>query len=178
MIPMNGKRETPDAGRGLRKRLEQVLPGLTRFCLRLCRGDEHKAADVLQETVERILRYGATYRASRGGFFAWSRKVAYRTFLRLGERERRTVPVEADELEDMIRGGRHGDFSAEERLDLASALERLDETSRNIVVLFHLEGMSCAEIADLLSMGVSAVKVRLMRARRRLSRMLEPGRGR
>ncbi|HMX66106.1 MAG TPA: sigma-70 family RNA polymerase sigma factor, partial [Microthrixaceae bacterium] len=48
------------------------------------------------------------------------------------------------------------------------ALAGLDETSRAVVVLREVEGMSYQEIADALDVPVPTVKTRLLRARRAL----------
>jgi RNA polymerase sigma-70 factor, ECF subfamily len=56
---------------------------------------------------------------------------------------------------------------------LYAALERLPENYRTVVVLFELEGMSCAEIAELHGTSVEAIWVRLHRGRTKLSAVIE-----
>jgi RNA polymerase sigma-70 factor (ECF subfamily) len=46
-------------------------------------------------------------------------------------------------------------------------LRRLPEKYASCLLLYEHEGFSCAEIADILSVSPSAVKMRLMRARER-----------
>jgi RNA polymerase sigma-70 factor (ECF subfamily) len=48
------------------------------------------------------------------------------------------------------------------------ALAELDETSRSVVVMRELSGMSYEEIADVLEIPLPTVKTRLFRARRLL----------
>lgn len=60
---------------------------------------------------------------------------------------------------------------AMERFSLA--LNDLDETSRSIVVLREVEGLSYDEICEVLSLSLPTVKTRLLRARRQLARALE-----
>ena len=52
-------------------------------------------------------------------------------------------------------------------------LEELDEKYRTVIVLYYLEGWKVREIADILQMGQSAVKMRLVEARRRLSELYQ-----
>jgi len=52
--------------------------------------------------------------------------------------------------------------------EMWAALERLDETSRTIVVLRELSGLSYEEIADVIDVPLATVKTRLFRARRAL----------
>ena len=56
---------------------------------------------------------------------------------------------------------------------LVAALATFDDLTREIVVLREIEGMSYEDIADTLGVPVPTVKTRLLRARRRLSTMLE-----
>jgi RNA polymerase sigma-70 factor (ECF subfamily) len=53
-------------------------------------------------------------------------------------------------------------------LEVRSAVERLPEALREIVRLFHLEGLSLAQIADRLDVPIGTVKSRSHRAHRRL----------
>lgn len=54
-----------------------------------------------------------------------------------------------------------------------SALDRLDELSRSVVVLREIEGMSYEEISATLEVPLPTVKTRLLRARRTLAAALE-----
>jgi DNA-directed RNA polymerase specialized sigma24 family protein len=55
---------------------------------------------------------------------------------------------------------------------LVAALQRLDRTSREVVVLHHLADLSVEEIARQLDMAEGTVKSRLSRGRARLSELL------
>jgi RNA polymerase sigma-70 factor (ECF subfamily) len=56
------------------------------------------------------------------------------------------------------------------------ALERLSFKKRTVLVLFEVEGWSCAEIAERLNVPVDTVHTRLHHARRELARALSPKR--
>jgi RNA polymerase sigma-70 factor (ECF subfamily) len=57
------------------------------------------------------------------------------------------------------------DLPADERLAVHQALQSLDATYRVPLILFSVEGLSTREIAEVLGIGQSAVKMRLSRAR-------------
>ena len=57
---------------------------------------------------------------------------------------------------------------------LAAALATLDETDRELIMLSAWDGLTSAEIGELLGIRAATVRVRLHRARRRLERELEP----
>jgi RNA polymerase sigma-70 factor (ECF subfamily) len=63
-------------------------------------------------------------------------------------------------------GGRFEQHVADREL-VQTVLNRLPEKYRKCLLLYEHEGFSCAEIADVLSLSPSAVKMRLMRARER-----------
>ena len=57
------------------------------------------------------------------------------------------------------------DLPADEKLAVHQALQALDPTYRTPLILFSVEGLSTQEIAEILGIGQSAVKMRLLRAR-------------
>lgn len=60
-----------------------------------------------------------------------------------------------------------------DRLDLRQAIYRLEEVSRNIVILFYFQDLPMHQIAEMMDMSVSAVKTRLHRARHTLADWLD-----
>jgi len=64
-------------------------------------------------------------------------------------------------------------IQTERQRQVVAALQALSESDRSILLLYAREGLSYQEIAHLLGLSLSAVKVRLHRARRRLSQALE-----
>lgn len=65
--------------------------------------------------------------------------------------------------------GQREDYS-----ELYEAISRLPYEIRLCVILYYLEGYSVKEVAELMEVTESTVKNRLMRARKRLKRELEP----
>ena len=59
-----------------------------------------------------------------------------------------------------------------EHRDLYLALRALNEKQRMCVLLHYIEGYSVREVAGMLGIGESAVKVRLMRGRNKLKELL------
>ena len=51
---------------------------------------------------------------------------------------------------------------------IADALRRLSDTARGVVILREIQGLSYAEISDVMDISVASVRVTLHRARRRL----------
>jgi RNA polymerase sigma factor (sigma-70 family) len=107
----------------------------------------------------------------------WLLRIARNLYLRRSEREQRVTSLEA--LED---GGTR--FPAEQpdpeealvrkerSQSIQGALMSLLESDRSILLLSAQEGLRTREIADVLEISVTAAKVRLYRARRRLAEAL------
>ena len=61
--------------------------------------------------------------------------------------------------------------------ELETALEKLDERHRMVLMLYYFDGRSTGNIGDILNISESAVHARMSRARKQLRRLLEAERG-
>lgn len=61
----------------------------------------------------------------------------------------------------------------EERRLVARAVAELPDIYREVIVLAHYDGRSVEEIAEVLDLGLSAVKMRLQRARGMILKAME-----
>jgi RNA polymerase sigma-70 factor (ECF subfamily) len=156
------------------------------------------ASDVVQEALADASRRLDDYLLIRPlPFFAWLRQLAWDRLVELHRRhlhaERRSVTREegaamdlSDEsalhlAERLIGSGTSpsGRVMREELRDrVHSALARLSERDREVLVMRHLEQLSTAEVAAVLGISEGAVKVRLLRALERLrGRLADDGQG-
>jgi RNA polymerase sigma-70 factor (ECF subfamily) len=60
------------------------------------------------------------------------------------------------------------------QLEVQEAMDRLPELQRQALILYAEEGMSYAEIAEVMGTGVGTIKSRLFHAKRTLRRLLRP----
>ena len=114
-------------------------------------------------------------------FAAWLARISFNACydeLRRQKRRPESVMSEVSEeesawLKDQLRA--EGDIeSAAVARDLATKLlSRLSAEDRLLLVMLDVEGLSVAEIADLMKWSISKVKVRAHRARAGLRRVLE-----
>jgi RNA polymerase sigma-70 factor, ECF subfamily len=92
----------------------------------------------------------------------------------LKEHRRRDVPLEFDAPFASARDDPHRDL---ERVEIRGAVEHalasLPEPQREAFLLKHVEGLSYEEMAELLDTGVSALKMRVARAREALRARLQ-----
>jgi RNA polymerase sigma-70 factor, ECF subfamily len=155
-------------------------------------------SDVVQETLAEAARKLANYLHQRPlPFYPWLRQLAlervarlHREHVQVGKRSVLreecafgSLPDEsALEMIDRLRrsGSSVGSRLRREELRrcLQAALERLKPADREVLVLRHIEQLDTAEVAAVLGLSESAVKMRHMRAVDRLRTLLaiDPGR--
>ena len=95
---------------------------------------------------------------------AWVRRVAIRMAVRQRSRDRLRAVLERTTLEDPT--------PAIDGIDLEQAMANLPVMQRAVVVLYYFEDRPTNEIAEILGMSQSTVRVHLSRARRRLAELL------
>jgi RNA polymerase sigma-70 factor (ECF subfamily) len=122
-------------------------------------GDREVASDAVAEAFAQALRAGDRIRSP----LAWIWRAAFRIAAgELGDRRTRGVLS----IDVAARSE-----SVEE--DLVAALRRISPAQRAAVVLHHYAGYSAAEVAEIIGSSAAAVRVHLMRGRRRLRELLK-----
>lgn len=143
---------------------QQVAAGLWRYIYLNC-GDATAADDILQESFIKFLRYADPERevAEWKSYLyriAGSSVVAY--FRKNG---RYTDPLPETDVSSSKQDG-------ELKMDMKTCLENLEPRQREILWLAHVEGFSHYEIAGIVGVAESSVRVLLHRARGRLKDQL------
>ncbi len=147
-------------------------------------GSSHDAEDLLGEVMLRLLRRLGDY-DERGRFEPWLFRIAA-NLVRDRIRRRRVRPAMASLEGSEGRGGPLGDalpgearavdaglIAAETGAALNAALEKLDETSRQMVLLRHFAEMSFKEIAGVFDCPLGTVLAKVHRALKALRAALE-----
>ena len=142
------------------------------FFVRLT-GHRASSEDLVQLVFYRILRYRHTYRDA-GSFTAWMYHIARRTladYRRNADRlEHATATSELQLLEDDTPHAADSAAMKDEARLLARALATLTPEEREILVLARFQEMAHADIAEVFSISIGAVKVRVHRAMKELRR--------
>ena len=132
---------------------------------------DRRAEDLTQETFLAVIRAAAHYEAR-----ALVRTYLFAIAMNLLAAERRK------RFRDAPQGQPSPEPATTNAPDAAvwvrQALERLDESEREILMLREYEQLSYAEIAELLKLPVNTVRSRLFRARMAMKGFLEPERKR
>ena len=132
-------------------------------------GSEDEAADVVQESLVRAYRSLRRCRERRN-FKGWLfRIVSNQCKTHLRRRRRHVEVLSETEHEVVAPDDTAANVDAEElRRGVHEALQDLPEDQREALVLRYVDGLGVQEIAELVGAGVSAVKMRLLRAREAL----------
>ncbi len=139
--------------------------------------DAVDAEDVTQEVFYKVYAKLETFRED-SSFYTWLYRVAFNTATDHLKRRRheREIQVEdfaflpvADDAETPAESVGRRDLRAEIR----SAMARLPEKFRTILVLRELEGLAYEEISAVLGIAIGTVESRIFRAREKLKRLLE-----
>ncbi len=139
--------------------------------------NEQDAEDVIQEAFLRLWKFPG--RIESGKIPAWLRRVVHN--LCIDQTRRRKTQAkhlgrpDPYALECLAAGPeRRPDELSAEQDELLAAMEALAPETRSILVMHYFQGMKLVEIAEVLDLNPSTVKVRIHRARRSLRRELEP----
>jgi RNA polymerase sigma-70 factor, ECF subfamily len=148
-----------------RELYEQHAADVYRFALWLG-ADRPDAEDITSETFARALASNAPMRTETVKAYLFT--IARRYYLELRRRARPHIAL-SDSLRDSRPGPDAQVEQASETAATAGALGRLTADDRAILVMRAVHDLSYEEIARTLGISVVAVKVRLHRARKRLS---------
>ena len=160
---------------------QEALPHLDavyRFALRLT-GSPADAEDLVQETFLRAYRSWDHYTPGTRAK-SWLFTICRNAFLRQRQQETRRTQVmqEAGPPETPLFMPAYQEdpeglfFSSVVDETVLEQIDRIPEDFREVVLLSDLEGLSYAEIADLLDIPLGTVKSRLFRGRKLLQQKL------
>lgn len=136
-------------------------------------GSQSSGEDVLQETVLKIIENIHTYRKG-GNAKAWIMAIARNAAIDMKSRSSR-LGTDSDIDRSELESSREYDFSStkqSEIMDVMSALSRLDDTDREIVVMKAMSGLKHKDIAKLIGITVDASKKRYRRALEKLRTLI------
>lgn len=145
---------------------ERYNQSLYRFFYRITK-EPQLSEDLVQSVFERILKYRHTYTGS-GPFITWMFRIARNAHIDHYRKENRyyeeTLPDEDHLPGELPAPIEESDVLIQRKQLLERALEVLSKDKKEIIILSRFEGLSYKEIADILELSESAVKVRMFRA--------------
>jgi RNA polymerase sigma-70 factor (ECF subfamily) len=160
-------RGDPSAFEPIVRRYQRVLFSVAHRML----GNYEDALDATQNAFVRAYDGLETFDPRRR-FFSWIYRITVNECLNFRRARRDTEPLAEDE--SPAPSPMELAEAAEKSARIDSALVRLSEEHRLVVVLRHFAELSYAEIADAIGVPEKTVKSRLFEARQRLGSLLRP----
>lgn len=160
----------------VRRQIVALLPRLRRFALTLT-GKQSDADDLVQDTVERALRYLHQWEPGTR-LDSWMFRIAQNHFIDQMRSKKRSSAVIVASFDGAERVGFDGSARVEARIaftDTMQALAELPVDQRSAVSLVLIDGMSYRDAAAALDIPIGTLTSRLARAREALAaRVLGP----
>lgn len=131
------------------------------FILNYCRYHTYVdglAEDLTQETFERFFRTFRSYQ--HVGKLANYLYVIAGNLCRDSYKKRQDLP-----LEELTEIGENPLAAVESRMDIESAIQRLPEEMREVVILYYFQNLKLKEVAQIVGIGLPLVKYRIRKAR-------------
>jgi len=135
-------------------------------------GDAVEAEDVVQETFVKMWVNARDWTQAGGGLGGWLRRIATNACL---DRLRRPRFVSDEGLPERPDETLPADLAIDaerRRAAVAASIQALPDRQRAAIVLTYYEGVSNAEAASILGVGVKALESLLVRARQALTQSL------
>ncbi|MEM9531962.1 MAG: sigma-70 family RNA polymerase sigma factor [Pseudomonadota bacterium] len=141
---------------------------VTALCWRMCGANEDLTSQLVQDAFVRAWQKLDTFRGD-AQFGTWLHRLTVNVVLS-DRRIRMRVAAREMPLEQAPEPGRVMPLGLD--ADLESAIARLPERARTVLVLHDVEGLKHMEIAELADMAVGTSKAQLHRARQMLRKWL------
>ena len=137
-------------------------------------GDRQEAEDLTSQTFHRALRYLPSYKPRGTSFSAWLYRIAHNLVVNWYRNRSRRQTIPLDELalrseENPLREVERD----EERERLLAAIRRLPADRQQLLILKLSQGLSNAEIGQIMGRSEGAIKQLYFRTLRALRRELE-----
>jgi len=149
-------------------------------------GNDPDAEDVTQEVLLLVVRKLDTFRGE-AGFTTWLHRVTVNAALTHRRKQKRRHEHQVDAPLDVLSDRSNAPIACsvpaspdqkllqhEMREVIEAAISQLPEIYRDVYVLADVEGLSNAEVGEMLGLSVPAIKSRLHRARLMMREILEP----
>jgi RNA polymerase sigma-70 factor (ECF subfamily) len=145
------------------------LPRLRAYAMLLSH-DRTASEDLVQETVLRALKSQAQFEIGTN-FGAWTCRILRNEYISSCRRSKRN-PVSTCQVPDdlLARPGDQDDKILTR--EVLRAMDKLDSSQREVLILICGAGMAYEEVAQLLRCSIGTVKSRMWRARARMKELL------
>ncbi|WHY87241.1 sigma-70 family RNA polymerase sigma factor [Neobacillus novalis] len=129
-------------------------------------GNREDALDVIQETAYKALLAVGQLRDEKF-FLTWLTRILIHSAYDLLKKKQKEIPIDK-----IIELSPSKSEKRVEALDLADAIDQLNEHYRNAVILFYYQDLPISEVAKLMDVPENTVKTYLSRGKSQLKKLL------
>lgn len=149
---------------------EKYKRPLHAYFLKVTLGDNPASEDLVHTVFYRAIRYKSTF-TGQGSFVKWLFSIAHNVCIDYRKKARGTIEYRSDILQGipLQYDDKEEKDARDEKLEmLQQALAGLSKDERELVVLCKIDCLRYADVADILGISESNVKIRMFRAIRKL----------
>ena len=143
--------------------LASITKKLMSYAMMLTNNDEDDAWDLIQSTIEKLIKNREKLQASNQPV-AYAKRILKNNFIDNYRKEKRMISIEANDIEIINDGLQEASFEYQEML---KCLRTLDETDRTILMMLG-KGHSYIEIQEVIG-DISMANLRVKANRARIS---------
>ena len=147
---------------------EKYKRPLYAYFFKLTCGDSQASEDLVHTVFYRVIRYRTSF-TGEGSFAKWLFRIAHNTGIDHNRKIRRVNSYQAEVYASQSVLYENNDLEKNEQLAiLHQAMCRLKPDEREVLILSKIDCLRYREIADILNMSESNVKIRIFRALRKV----------
>lgn len=135
-------------------------------------GNSAEAEDIVQEAFLRVWTKAGEWAPQGAKFTTWFYRVVLNLCIDHKRRKRPDPLPDGFDVADGAVGAERQMIAAQKSAQVARALDTLPDRQKAALILCYYEGLSNAEAAEILSVGVKALESLLVRGRRQLAESL------
>ena len=135
--------------------------------------NRHDAEDIVQEVFWKVFVNLKRFDPARK-FASWLFTIEMNAMMTFFRSRKKTVSIDQDDdFMENIRIEKESSISPEDKIVLFDAINSLNELDKNLILMKYHDDLSIKEIAEILKISEENVKVRIFRAKDKLSDFLK-----
>lgn len=147
---------------------EKYKRPLYAYFMKFTAGDTQASEDLVHTVFFRALRYKSSFRCE-GSFANWIFSIAHNAGIDHNRKIKRMIVYKSDYLATHEQHYEQKEFEIrEEQRTLEIAMSKLKQEERELLILSKIDNLKYKEIADILNMSESNIKIKIFRAIRKL----------
>ena len=140
------------------------------MCLGFSQGDSGKASDLTQEVFIKVWTHLDSFQ-NRSSYKTWIYRITVNTCLQLIKKEKKKSTISVDSIQHKLTSETESEIS-EARARLYHAIGQLKKVDR-LVIMMVLEGQEYDDIAEVLGIQPTNLRVKIHRIKKRLKNILD-----